>query len=206
MLLYLITPPELNDLHTFTKTMIAVLDVGCIAYFQLRVKNLSDDSLCRIIDVLRPEVQKRDVAFILNDRHDLAFATGCDGVHIGQNDVTYDQARKIVGIKSIVGVTCYNSRSLATIASKSGADYVSFGAFYTTSTKKITHRSNPKILSWWSGQMKTPCVAIGGITLKNATPLIEAGADFLAISSGIWNYPDGAVYAIRCFKRLISNR
>jgi len=200
--LYLITPPKIDDLAAFAKTMTAALDAGDVASLQLRLKDLADDAICRVIDVLRPEAQRRGVAFILNDRPDLAFETGCDGVHIGQEDSPYVQARKAVGPNAIVGVTCHDSRHLAMTAGEQGADYVAFGAFYPTATKDVLHYVDPEILSWWSGLMEIPCVAIGGITLDNAAPLIEAGADFLAVSAGVWNHPDGAASAVKGFNRL----
>ena len=202
--LYLITPPTLDDMPRFTKTLVAALDAGDVACVQLRLKDLADDALCRTIDVLRPEVQRRGVAFILNDRPDLAFETGCDGVHVGQQDSPYRQARAAVGATAIVGVTCHNSRHLAMEAAEQGADYVAFGAFYPTSTKAAKFQADPEILAWWSGLMEIPCVAIGGITLDNAPPLIKAGADFLAVCGGVWNHPDGAAAAVQGFNRLFA--
>jgi thiamine-phosphate pyrophosphorylase len=195
----------LADLAAFAKTMASALDAGDVACLQLRVKDLADDTLCRIIDVLRPEAQRRGVAFILNDRPDLAFETGCDGVHVGQEDSPYAQARKTVGPNAIVGVTCHDSRHLAMTAGEAGADYVAFGAFYPTTTKDALHHADPEILSWWSGLMEIPCVAIGGITLDNAPPLIEAGADFLAVSAGVWTHPDGAAAAVKGFQKLFAD-
>ncbi|MDR3437992.1 thiamine phosphate synthase [Telmatospirillum sp.] len=202
--LYLITPPTLDDLPGFVKTLGVALDAGDVACLQLRLKDRKDDDLCRIIDVLRPEVQRRGVAFILNDRPDLAFETGCDGVHIGQEDSPYRQAREAVGANAIVGVTCHDSRHLAMLAGEQGADYVAFGAFYPTATKDVLHHADPEILSWWSGLMEVPCVAIGGITVDNAAPLIDAGADFLAVSGGVWNHPDGAAAAVRAFNKMFA--
>lgn len=170
----------------------------------MRLKDLADDPLCRVIDLLRPEAQRRGVAFLLNDRPDLAFETGCDGVHVGQQDTPYREARGIVGANAIVGVTCHNSRHLAMEAGEAGADYVAFGAFYPTSTKEAQFHADPDILSWWSELMEVPCVAIGGITVDNAPPLIEAGADFLAVSGGVWNHPQGPAAAIVAFNRLLA--
>lgn len=202
--LYLITPPKLDDVRGFAKIMIEALEAGDVACIQLRLKDMEDDALCRVIDVLRPEAQRRGVAFILNDRPDLAFETGCDGVHIGQEDGTYAQAREAVGRDAIVGVTCHDSRHLAMLAGESGADYVAFGAFYPTITKEARFQAEPDLLSWWSRLMEIPCVAIGGITLDNAAPLIEAGADFLAVSAGVWSHPDGAAAAVKGFNHLFA--
>lgn len=166
---------------------------------QLRLKDADDDTIRRAADLLRPVVHERDVAFLLNDRADLAVATGCDGVHIGQQDMPYARARKLVGAEAIVGVTCHDSRDLALTAAEAGADYVAFGAFFPTDTKEPLSSAEPEILAWWSEMMVVPCVAIGGITAANAAPLVAAGADFLAVSAGVWQHPDGPAAAVRGF-------
>jgi len=171
---------------------------------QLRLKDIDDDSVCRAVDALRPQAQRRGVAFLLNDRPDLAFETGCDGVHVGQSDTPYRDARAAVGPDRIVGVTCHDSRHLAMEAAEAGADYVAFGAFYATETKDAPTRADIELLSWWTELMEVPVVAIGGITLHNARPLVEAGADFLAVSSGVWNHPEGPKVAVAGFGRLLS--
>jgi thiamine-phosphate pyrophosphorylase len=204
--LYLITPPKLDDVPAFAKTLAATLDAGDVACVQLRLKDLSDDALCRAIDFLRPQAQRRGVAFLLNDRPDLAFETGCDGVHVGQDDTPYREARAIVGPDRIVGVTCHGSRHLAMEAGEAGADYVAFGAFYPTSTKDAAIEADPAILAWWSELMEIPCVAIGGITVDNAAPLVASGADFLAVAAGVWNHPAGPAAAVVAFNRLFAER
>jgi len=173
---------------------------------QLRLKGIDDDAICRAVDALRPQAQRRDVAFLLNDRPDLAFETGCDGVHVGQSDSPYRAARETVGNDRIVGVTCHDSRHLAMEAAEAGADYVAFGAFFPTDTKEAPTRADIELLSWWTELMEVPVVAIGGITLDNARPLVEAGADFLAVSSGVWNHPEGPKAAIAGFDRLLNPR
>jgi thiamine-phosphate pyrophosphorylase len=177
-----------------------------VACVQLRLKEQSDEQICRAVDALRPLVQRRDVAFILNDRPDLAFETGCDGVHVGQEDATYQEARAAIGTDRIVGVTCHDSRHLAMDAAEAGADYVAFGAFFTTTTKQPKAQADLDLLRWWAELMQVPVVAIGGITLDNAAPLIEAGADFLAVSAGIWSHPDGPAAAVAGFSKLMSGR
>jgi thiamine-phosphate pyrophosphorylase len=200
--LYLLTPPALPDLAGFAKTFAATLDAGDVACAQLRLKDASDDDIRRACDALRPIAQERDVAFLMNDRPDLARETGCDGVHIGQEDTPYAEARKIVGADAIVGVTCHDSRHLAMIAGEAGADYVAFGAFYPTATKEAKTAAEPELLVWWSELFTVPCVAIGGITVDNARPLIDAGADFLAVCGGVWNHPQGPAAAVAAFNRL----
>ena len=169
---------------------------------QLRLKGVSDDAVRCAAETLRPVVQDGGAALVLNDRPDLAAETGCDGVHVGQSDAPYAEARRTVGDDSIVGVTCHDSRHLAMVAADAGADYVAFGAFYPTDTKDPPSRADPEILEWWSEMMTVPCVAIGGITVDTARPLIEAGADFLAVSAGIWDYADGPAAAVRAFNAL----
>ena len=141
------------------------------------------------------------MAFILNDRADLAAETGCDGVHVGQADMTCTEARAIMGDDAIVGVTCKSSRDLAFEAGEAGADYVAFGAFFKSKTKKVIELANTDILTSWQQMMTLPCVAIGGITVENCVSVIKAGADFIAVSDGIWAYPAGPAEAVKAFHK-----
>ena len=190
----------------FADELRAALNGGDVAAFQLRLKDVDDAAIARAADTLRPICQQRDVAFILNDRPDLAVKLDCDGVHVGQDDMPYAEARRIVGPDRQVGVTCKASRHLAMEAAEAGADYVAFGAFFASSTKTVTTPADPEILKWWSDVMQVPCVAIGGITVENCPPLIEAGADFLAVAGGVWNYKDGPEAAVRAFNELCAKR
>ena len=174
-----------------------------MAAVQLRLKEIGDDAILRVAERLGPIIQDRGVAFIMNDRPDLALRAGCDGVHVGQEDAPYREARAQLGADRIVGVTCHDSRDLAMDAAEAGADYVAFGAFYLTATKEPKSHADPEILSDWSAATVIPCVAIGGITVENASPLIVAGADFLAVSAGVWNHPDGPAAAVRAFNKLM---
>jgi thiamine-phosphate pyrophosphorylase len=198
--LYLISPPKLSAANFLTPLKEA-LEGGDVASFQLRLKDVSDDDIRRTVDALRPVVQAHDVAFILNDRPDLASELGCDGVHVGQEDASYAEARKLLP-KAIVGVTCHDSRHLAMEAGEAGADYVAFGAFFPTQTKDPKTSADIELLRWWSEMMVVPCVAIGGITVQNAPALVEAGADFLAVSAGVWEHPDGPKAAVKAFNKL----
>lgn len=200
--LYLITPPRL-DAAAFSSVIAQALDAGDVAAVQLRLKDVSDDAIRQACDILRPVVQARDAAFLLNDRADLAAEMGCDGVHIGQSDCPYRTARRLIGDNAIVGVTCHASRHLAIEAAEAGADYVAFGAFFPTATKVAPAAADPEILEWWSTMMTVPCVAIGGLTVENCAAVIEAGADFLAVSAGVWDHPEGAAAAVRAFNAAI---
>jgi thiamine-phosphate pyrophosphorylase len=169
---------------------------------QLRLKDVGDGPILAAGERLMPIVQAHDAAFIVNDRPDLARKLDADGVHIGQEDAPYAEARKLLGADKIVGVTCHASRHLSMRAAEAGADYVAFGAFFPSSTKAPPAEADPEILEWWAGLMEAPCVAIGGITPENAEPLVRAGADFLAVSAGVWSHPEGAAEAVRRFNAL----
>jgi len=199
--LYLITPPKL-ELATFAEALGDALAGGDVACVQLRLKDVSDAEVLRISATLKPIVQAADAAFILNDRPDLAAKLDADGVHVGQSDASYAEARAALGPDRIVGVTCHNSRDLAYAAAEAGADYVAFGAFYPTDTKEPSHWAEPEILEVWQETMEAPCVAIGGITVENAEPLVRAGADFLAVSAGVWAHPEGPRAAVAAFNAL----
>ena len=201
--LYLVTPASL-DPGDFRNQLAEALDAGDVAAVQLRLKDVDDDAIRRACDALRPVAQQRGVAFLLNDRPDLAAETGCDGVHVGQQDAPYPEARALMGADRIVGVTCHASRDLAMDAAEAGADYVAFGAFFPTTTKVSGHRADIEILRWWAEIMTVPCVAIGGITPENCGPLVSAGADFLAVVSAVWNAPAGPAAAVRAFEAAIA--
>jgi thiamine-phosphate pyrophosphorylase len=202
--LYLITPPRIDDLAVFARTLAAALDAGDVSALQIRLKDVPDEVIAAAVDVLTPIAHARDVAIILNDRPDLAAKYGCDGVHVGQSDASYAQARKLVGNERIVGVTCHDSRHLAMEAAEAGADYVAFGAFFPTTTKEASTRAEPEILTIWQETMEVPCVAIGGITTENVAIVAAAGADFAAVSAGVWAYPDGPAAAVAAINAAIA--
>lgn len=202
---YLITPPRLDEPLVFAEKLKAALDAGGGDCVQLRLKNIDDDTIRRVADVLRPPTQERDVAFVMNDRPDLARETGCDGVHVGQDDTSYAEARKLLGPDAIVGVTCKASRHLAIDAAEAGASYVAFGAFFGSTTKASTVQASSEILAWWTETTNVPCVAIGGITPANCAPLVAAGADFLAVISSVWCHPNGPATAMADFRRAITD-
>jgi len=202
--LYLITPPKF-EARVFAEDLKRALDAGNVASLQLRLKDVEDEDIRRAGEILMPIAQRAGTAFIVNDRPDLARRLGADGVHIGQQDASYAQARAAIGPDGIVGVTCHGSRDLAFQAGEAGADYVAFGSFYPTATKVVQFRADLELLQWWAETMTVPVVAIGGITVENARPLIEAGADFLAVSAGVWNYADGPAAAVKAFNQLFKS-
>ena len=201
--LYLVTPPAF-DPEAFRRELEAALGGGDVACLQLRLKGASDDAVRRAARALMPLCHARDVAFIVNDRPDLAAALGADGVHVGQEDAGYASARAAMGSAGIVGVTCHDSKHLAYEAAEQGADYVAFGAFFPTATKEPKTRADVELLRDWSMSMTVPCVAIGGITVENCAPLVEAGADFLAVVSGVWSHPAGPAAAVAAFNEIFA--
>lgn len=202
--LYLITPPRLDDLAGFGHVLAQALDAGDVAALQIRLKDVDDAIVAAAVDALAPIAQARDVAVILNDRPDLAARLGCDGVHVGQEDASYAEARRLLGRDRIVGVTCHDSRHLAMEAAEAGADYVAFGAFFPTTTKESKTRAELEILTIWQESMETPCVAIGGITVETARLVAGAGADFVAVSAGVWSHGGGPAAAVKALNAEIA--
>ena len=202
--LYLITPPKF-DPKPFLDRVKAAFDAGPIACMQLRLKNVDDDAIKVAAEVLLPVCHSYQTPLILNDRPDLAIATGCDGVHIGQGDTDYKTTRLMIGQDRIIGVTCKNSRHLAVEASDNGAEYVAFGAFFKTNTKLETTPAELDTVRWWKEMTTVPSVAIGGITTENCQPLISAGVDFLATIGGVWNHKEGEAFAVKAFNEAFKN-
>ena len=199
--LYLITPPRFET-AAFAADLKMALAGGDVAAVQLRLKGADDATITAAARALIGVVQDSGAAFILNDRPDLAAALGADGVHVGQEDAPYAEARRLMGPDRIVGITCHDSRHLAMEAGEAGADYVAFGAFHASETKAPPTMASPEILEWWQALMETPCVAIGGITVDNAPALVTAGADFLAVANGVWKHPSGPAEAVRLFNAI----
>lgn len=197
--LYLITPSAISDLEAFAGTLESALDAGDVAALQIRLKPADDATIRAAVRRLAPIAQTRGVAVILNDRPDLARETGCDGVHVGQTDAGVAEARRVMGPDAMIGATCHDSRELAMDAAEAGADYVAFGAFFPTDTKTTAHRPDPEVLGIWQETTEVPCVAIGGVTVGTAGMLAAAGADFVAVSAGVWSHPEGATAAVKAF-------
>ncbi|MDV3456797.1 thiamine phosphate synthase [Sphingomonas sp. HF-S4] len=199
--LYLISPLDVTG--GFADRLARALDAGPVAAFQFRVKDVDQHAAAALAEPLQRICSDRDVAFLVNDSISLAKRLGADGVHLGQGDGDPREARSVLGPNAQIGVTCHDSRHLAMEAGEGGADYVAFGAFYPTTTKEVRHHPDPAILSWWTTVFEIPCVAIGGITPANARPLIEAGADFLAVSGAVWGGDEAA--AIKAFGAVLAS-
>ena len=200
--LYLISPLEVGE--DFPARLEEALTAGPVAAFQFRVKGIDQHKAAELAAPLQEICARHDVAFIVNDSISLAKRIGADGVHLGQEDGDPREARDILGRDAQIGVTCHNSRHLAMEAAEAGADYVAFGAFFPTSTKEVKYQAEIETVELWSQFTEVPCVAIGGITTQNASEVINAGADFIAVSSGVWNYADGPAAAVKAFNALLA--
>ena len=200
--IYLITPPAFSP-AAFVDDLAAALDGGPVACLQLRMKDVDDDAIRAAAAAILPVAHARGVPVLMNDRPDLAAETGCDGVHIGQEDSPYAAARTLLGAQAMIGVTCHDSRHLAMTAAEHGADYVAFGAFFGTATKEVRHHAEADLLAWWSDIAVVPAVAIGGITADNCAPLVRAGADFLAVVSAVWPHPAGPAAGVDALPQAI---
>ncbi|PPR77674.1 MAG: Thiamine-phosphate synthase [Alphaproteobacteria bacterium MarineAlpha2_Bin1] len=193
--IYLITPEKIN-LKDFREKFQNALETNRVSYVQLRLKNCSDEIILETANGLLEITKKFDVPLLINDRPDIAKKSGANGVHIGQYDYKITEAREMLGRKLIIGVTCHNSIDLACEAVNSGANYVAFGAFYRSITKKTDFQAELSILNWWRKISNIPCVAIGGITQNNFNNLITHGANYLAVISSIWKNPKGPAFAL----------
>jgi thiamine-phosphate pyrophosphorylase len=205
--LYLITPPRIDDVPEFAAVLEGALEAGDVACLQIRLKDadgqLDAAATREVAETVTAMAQAYGVAVIINDSPELAVELGADGVHVGPEDMSVKKAREIIGRDAILGATAKNSRHAAMAAGEQGADYVAFGAFYPTGTKAGTVPAELELLEFWQETMELPCVAIGGITVENAAPLVTAGADFLAVSSDVWNHPQGAAAAVAAFNTLL---
>jgi thiamine-phosphate pyrophosphorylase len=198
--LYLISPLDVGG--DFPERLVRALDAGPVAAFQFRVKGIDEHEAAALAAPLQAICAERDVAFIVNDSISLAKRLGADGVHLGQGDGSVEEARERLGRDAQIGVTCHNSRHLAMEAGEAGADYVAFGAFFPTTTKKVKHQAELATLELWQLTMEIPCVAIGGITPENCAPLVTAGADFIAVSGSVWNGDEAE--AVRAFAKVLA--
>jgi thiamine-phosphate pyrophosphorylase len=182
---YLISPNKIEN-EDFYIDLSLVLKSRKVSFFQLRLKNETIRNKLMIGKKIRKICSKYKVKFLINDDPILAKKLNADGCHLGQKDMNIHKAKKILKDK-IIGVTCHNSINLAEKAIADGADYLAFGAFYSSKTKKVRYRANLRIIKLIKKMTKIPIVAIGGIKLNNYKKLLLNKANFLAISGYIWN-------------------
>ena len=184
--IYLISPNKIKE-SNFYKELNQILKTNKVKYFQLRLKKTSISNLLKISKKIKKIVKKNNVKFLINDNPVIAKVVGADGCHIGQKDMNFASSRKILGKKKIIGITCHNSKNLALKAQRYGANYVAFGSFFKSQTKKTAFKANLAILRWAKKKISMPSVAIGGINSSNYKKILSNGADFIACSSYVWN-------------------
>ena len=198
--IYLISPPKIRG-NKFYKDLNLIFKTGKIKFFQLRLKKISNSNLIRISKKIKKITKKNKVKFLINDKPIVAKRIGADGCHTGQKDMDLIKSRKILGKNKIIGITCHNSKKLALKAKKNYANYIAFGSFFVSSTKKTAFKANLEILRWAKKKINMPIVAIGGIKSSNYKKILCNGADFIACSSYIWNNKKlDPVSAIKKFK------
>tara|TARA_B100000575_G_C23134864_1_gene659038 strand:+ start:2196 stop:2840 length:645 start_codon:yes stop_codon:yes gene_type:complete len=197
-LVYLISPDKIHK--NFYKKLEKVLSSKIVSFFQLRLKKLDKKKIIIISKKIKKITKKYNVKLIINDYIDVVKIVNADGCHLGQKDASVLVAKRYLK-KKIIGVTCHNSKRLAKIAVKNGADYIAFGSFNKSKLKPNAKRSNLNILRWAKKNIKKPIVAIGGIDDSNYKKLRKIGAKYIAISSFIWDNPKlKPEKAIRKFK------
>ena len=198
--IYLISPQTINRAKFYNK-LHQVLKTKKVKYFQLRLKKTSTSNLLKISKKIKKIARKNNVKFLINDKPLIAKMVGADGCHIGQKDINFISSRKILGKNKIIGMTCHNSKKLALKAKKYGANYVAFGSFFESSTKKSAFKANLAILRWAKKKINMPTVAIGGINSSNYKKILSEGANFIACSIYVWNNKKlDPVSAIKKFK------
>ena len=184
--IYLISPQRIRD-PKFYKELNDILKTKKVKYFQLRLKKISTPNLLKISRKVKKIVTKNNVKFLINDDPIIAKKINADGCHIGQKDMDFFSSKKILKKNKIIGITCHNSKKLAWEAMKNGADYVAFGSFFKSSTKKTAFKANLEILRWAKKKIKMPTVAIGGINSSNYKKILSSKADYIACSNYVWN-------------------
>jgi len=184
--IYLISPQKIRGAR-FYNELDQVLKTNKVKYFQLRLKKISTLNLIKISRKIKKIVRKNKVKFLINDKPLVAKEVIADGCHVGQKDMNLKSCRKILGKNKIIGITCHNSKKLALKAKRDGANYIAFGSFFESSTKKSPFRANLAILRWAKKKINIPTIALGGINSSNYKKILSSGASFIACSSYIWN-------------------
>ena len=198
--IYLISPQSIKNVK-FYDQLDQVFKTNKVKYFQLRLKKISTLNLIKIAKKIKKITKKNKVKLLINDNPFVAKTINADGCHIGQKDMSYTNSRKILNKKKIIGITCHNSKKLAINAKKIGANYIAFGTFFKSSTKKTKYNANLALLRWSKKKINIPVVAIGGINSSNYKKVLSNGAKLIACSGYIWNNKKlDPVSAIKNFK------
>lgn len=200
--LYLISPEKITNHKIFLKKLELIFTSNIIKFFQLRIKNQKKKRIIFLGKKIIRLTRKYQVSFIINDDPYIAKILNADGCHLGQQDMSINFAKKILKKNSIIGVTCHNSKILASKAFTNKASYIAFGAFYPTKTKKVKYRAKLSLIRWAKESFKKPIVAIGGINQKNCKKILNAGANYIACSASIWkSNMKNPLTAVNMFKK-----
>jgi len=200
--LYLISPEKITNHKIFLKKLELIFISNIVKFFQLRIKNQKKKRIIFLGKKIIRLTRKYQVSFIINDDPYIAKILNADGCHLGQQDMSINFAKKILKKNSIIGVTCHNSKILASKAFTNKASYIAFGAFYPTKTKKVKYRAKLSLIRWAKESFKKPIVAIGGINQKNCKKILNAGANYIACSASIWkSNMKNPLTAVNMFKK-----
>jgi thiamine-phosphate pyrophosphorylase len=200
--LYLISPEKITNHKIFLKKLELIFISNIVKFFQLRIKKQKKKRIIFLGKKIIRLTRKYQVSFIINDDPYIAKILNADGCHLGQQDMSINFAKKILKKNSIIGVTCHNSKILASKAFTNKASYIAFGAFYPTKTKKVKYRAKLSLIRWAKESFKKPIVAIGGINQKNCKKILNAGANYIACSASIWkSNMKNPLTAVNMFKK-----
>jgi thiamine-phosphate pyrophosphorylase len=200
--LYLISPEKIINHKAFLKTLENIFKSKIIKFFQLRIKDEKKIYIINLGKKISRLTKKYNVRFIINDDPYICRLLNADGCHLGQQDVPVNLAEKILKEKKIIGITCHNSKKLATRANIKRINYIAFGAFYPSKTKKVHYKAKLSLLNWAQKNINKPIVAIGGINQKNFKKILKAGANYIACSASVWKSEFGdPLTAVNMFKK-----
>ena len=195
--------PNNIEFKNFTKEFECIASSKILEYFQLRLKNASDEKIFNLIHFIFPLCKKHKIKFIINDRPEIAKKFNLDGVHVGKNDPSISSCRRLLGKKKIIGKSCYTSFYLANNAQTFGADYVAFGSFFNTVTKENANKVLIPSIKAWNKIKKIPTTGIGGINYRNLYKIRNLDLDFIALSSSIWKSKLKPALALKKIKNVI---
>ena len=208
--LYLITPSELLtkrlSLKKYLIILNAVLKTKKIKFLQLRLKNKSESQILNALKKINLICKKYKTIFFINDFANENFLKFCDGAHLGQKDISKSKVNRILSNKKFLGITCHNSKDFVKKAIDLKPNYVSFGSFFNTKTKKTKYKATIQNINWFKKNFTLPCAAIGGISLKNYKKIVKTECDLLAVSSGIGNFKKGPVEAVNLFNKILNKK
>jgi len=208
--LYLITPSNLLTKELTLKKYLIILNkvlkTKKIKLLQLRLKNKNEKQILNTLKKINIICKKHNTLIFINDYVNDKILNSCDGVHLGQKDITKKKIQKIISKKKLLGLTCHNSKYLVKKMMVYKPNYISFGSFFPSKTKKTQYKATIKIINWFKKNFKLPCVAIGGITLNNCNKILKTNCNLIAVSSGVWDFEAGPIKAVNLFNKILNKK